>query len=184
MSRRYRYRRRFRRLGRRRDLWFVLSAVAAGVVLAAIALHGHTADGRGGTLAGSRTGNVTVKSASEQAFIGAVLTDLAAPVTAANVTSMSAWFRREWPSFPPGAANNPLDTILPEPGSWNFNTFGGGLHVQGYPNPTEGAHATARTLTGYPGIVGAFRSGQGLCGNPSLVGEFSTWSGGGYQAVC
>jgi hypothetical protein len=127
-----------------------------------------------------------VTSASETAFISAALTDIGAPDTPANSTSMAAWYLHEYPSWPPGAQNNPWDSTLPEPGSTPFNTLQGGFHVWNYPSPTVGAHATALTLEGgpYSLIVAALRSGAGLCRNGSLAGEFSTWSGGGYSGVC
>lgn len=133
----------------------------------------------------SRAQTVSVTSGSETAFIRAALADLGAPATQADMASMAAWERREYPSWPPGAQNNPWDSTLYEPGSWAFNTFGG-LHVWNYPTATEGAHATALTLEGglYPLIVSALRSGAGLCGQPALAGEFRTWSGGGYSSAC
>jgi hypothetical protein len=98
---------------------------------------------------------------------------------------VAAWIRHEWPSWPPKAQENPLDTTLAMPGSRNFNTFGGGLHVQSYPSAAEGVRATAATLLGgYPLIVSALRSGAGLCGNSALAGEFGKWSGNGYAEVC
>jgi cell wall-associated NlpC family hydrolase len=122
---------------------------------------------------------------SETAFITSVLGGISAPPTAANTDSVAAWIRHEWPSWPPKAQENPLDTTLAMPGSWNFNTFGGGLHVQSYPSAAEGVRATAATLLGgYPLIVSALRSGAGLCGNSALAGEFGKWSGNGYAEVC
>jgi cell wall-associated NlpC family hydrolase len=120
----------------------------------------------------------------EAAFTTAVLSGLGAPGTRANVTSLAAWIRREWPSWPPGAANNALDTTLAMPGSQNFNTFDGDLHVQSYPSAAEGEQATAETLLGgYSGIVAAFRSGAGICGG-EYAAELSAWSGNTYQEVC
>jgi hypothetical protein len=167
-----------------------IAGAAAGVLLAAAfsthaAAHRHTAGH-----APARTVTVTaaapVTSGSETAFIGAVLADLGAPDTAADVTSLADWFPHEWPQWPPEAANDPLDSILPAPGSTDFNTFDGNLHVQNYPTAAEGAQATAQTLANgyYPQILAALKSGAGLCGNPNLAAEFDTWSGGGYSGVC
>lgn len=183
------FRRRLFRL-RRRDRKFVLSAVAVGVCVALIAAHSHvkgtTAGGHGH--GSGHVGNVAVTSGSEATFFKGVLADLGAPANRANIGSLEAWYPHEYPSWPPGAAYNPLDTTLTEPGSWAFNSFscGAGVcHVQSYPSATEGAQATATTLAaGYPRIVAALRSGAGLCGNASVAGEFSTWSGGGYTGVC
>jgi hypothetical protein len=157
---------------------FLATAIAAGVGLAALTGHHPT----GGT--GAVT-DAAVTNSSESAFIGATLADLGAPDTRANVSSMGAWYLHEYPSWPPGAANNPWDTILTAPGSWDFNTFDGDLHVQSYPTASEGAYETARVLAGgYPLIVAALRTGNGLCGDGELAGEFDTWSGDGYSAVC
>lgn len=173
----YRYGRRLR--GRRGNGGKIAGAVL-GVFLA-VAAHRHAAPrpAAGAAAAPAADGG-------ETAFITAVLADLGAPATAADITSLADWFPREWPAWPPGAASNPLDSILPAPGSTDFNTFGGGLHVQNYPTAAEGAQATAETLEGgwYPRILAALRAGAGLCGDPNLAAEFSTWSGGGYQEVC
>ena len=168
-----------------------IAVAAAGVLLAAAfsthaAAHRHAAAHKAGHAPVTVTAAAPVTTGSETAFITAVLADLGAPATAADITSLADWFPREWPHWPPGAANNPLDSILSAPGSTDFNTFGGGLHVQNYPNAAEGAQATAQTLANgwYPQILAALRAGAGLCGNPNLAAEFDTWSGGGYQGVC
>jgi cell wall-associated NlpC family hydrolase len=134
---------------------------------------------QGGTAA---IGAVPVTSGSEGAFIRATLADLAAPASHADVTSLASWFPHEYPSWPPWAANNPMSSTLPAPGSTAYDSAG----VQNYPSATEGAQATAETLADgyYPLIVADLKSGSGLCGNPSLAGEFLTWSGNGYSGVC
>jgi hypothetical protein len=123
-----------------------------------------------------------VTSGSERAFIRAVLADLGAPATSANIRSLAAWFPHEYPSWPPWAANNPMASTQRMPGSTTYNSVG----VQNYPTASEGAHATAITLANgyYPRIVAALRSGRGLCGNRSIAGELLTWSGNGYSGVC
>lgn len=126
-----------------------------------------------------------VTGPGETAFFTAVLSDLGARATKADLGSLAAWASREGPWGSVGQWN-PLDTTLYEPGATTFNTFysnGSPIHVWNYPNATEGAQVTAVTLTGYPRIVSALRSGAGLCGS-SLAGELGKWSGGGYQEVC
>lgn len=159
--------------------------IAAAVIVAVTHPHATTGPlGHAGESLSRPSAAAPVTSGSETAFFTAVLTDLGAPGTRADLRSLEAWYPHEYPSWPPGARYNPLDTILAEPGSWAFNTFSGGLHVQSYPSAAEGAEATARTLErGYPAIVAALRSGGGLCGR-SLAGEFLTWSGNGYSGVC
>lgn len=152
---------------------FAALASGAGVKAAA---HGH---------AGAATSTVKaapVPGGTEAAFMAAVLADLGAPVTAANLRSLAAWAAREgcWGCV---GVNNPLDSTLPEPGATWFNTFGGGLHVMNYPDAATGAQATAATIRAYPLITAALRNGSGACGN-SFAAELSRWSGGGYQEVC
>lgn len=182
-SSRYRYPYRVRRRGGNGGK---IAGAVLGVLLAAAsgsraAAHRHAA----GHAPAAVTAAAPVPGGSETAFWQALLADLGAPASQANLASLGAWRPREqpWPSL---ALWNPLDSILPMPGSWNFNTFGGDLHVQSYPSAAVGAEADALTLAGgnYPLIVAALRAGAGLCGNPNLAAEFSTWSGGGYQGVC
>jgi len=134
-------------------------------------------------------GEAPVSGPGETAFIKAVLADLRAPATGANVESVTAWVRHET-SWPPVAASNPLDSTLPEPGSTIFNTIvlasGGVIHVQNYPDAAEGAAATAATIANgsYPHIIADLTGGTGLCGDTAAAADFATWSGNGYSAVC
>lgn len=112
--------------------------------------------------------------------IKGILSYIGAPATSANVNSMSAWYSHENSGWPPGCANNPWNTTLPEPGASNCNSVG----VKNYTSLSQGIQANGDTLTGgYPQIVAALRSGNGLCGG-GLAQEFLTWSGGGYSSVC
>jgi hypothetical protein len=137
----------------------------------------------------ARPGEAPVRGPGEAAFIQAVLTDLHAPATSANVASVEAWVRHET-SWPPAAANNPLNSTLPEPGSTVFNTItlagGGVIHVQNYPDAAEGAAATAATIANgnYPHITAGLDDGTGLCADAAAAADFATWSGNGYSAVC
>lgn len=188
-ARPYRYRppRRFRRGSGKRG---GSREMIAGIAIAAVAIAGagaktvtvvrhHAAAPRT-----TATQAAPVTSGSETAFWRALLADLGAPATQANLASLDAWLPHEepWPSL---AQWNPLDSILREPGSWDFNSFGDGLHVQSYPDASEGAEADAATLANgnYPLIAAALRAGTGLCGY-GFAAEFSTWSDGGYEEVC
>lgn len=162
------------------------------VTVAAVALCAMAGYGTSHAATGSKpraTGEAPVSGPGETAFIKAVLTDLHAPATAANIASVTAWVRHET-SWPPVAANNPLDSTLPEPGSTNFNSVvlagGGVIHVQNYPSATEGAAAAAETIANgrYPAITAALTRGDGLCGDTALAVDFATWSGNSYSAVC
>lgn len=162
------------------------------VTVAAVALCAMAGYGTSHAATGSKprpAGEAPVSGPGETAFIKAVLTDLHAPATDANVASVTAWVRHET-SWPSAAANNPLDSTLPEPGSTNFNTIvlanGGVIHVQNYPDAAEGAAATAATIANgsYPHIIAGLDDGIGLCGDTAAPADFTTWSGNGYSAVC
>jgi hypothetical protein len=130
----------------------------------------------GGSVAGSGPGaGSAAASGSETSFYTAVLQDLGAPVTNANLMSMYAWGRHEEPSFPPPNAWNPL----------NIKNLVTGGFAQ-YSSASDGASKTAGFMlaNSYGNIVAALRSGNGLCGNASIAGELSAWSGGGYSSVC
>jgi len=134
----------------------------------------------GGSVAGSGPGAGSAPaSGSETSFYTAVLQDLGAPVTNANLMSMYAWGRHEEPGFPPqnvgGNAWNPLNIK---------NVVTGGFAQ--YSSASDGASKTAGFMlaNNYGNIVAALRSGNGLCGNPSIAAELSAWSGGGYSSVC
>jgi hypothetical protein len=175
-----RYRRRFRRRTRGRDARLASSAVAAGLVLAVVAGHAHTPSRS--RMSGTQMAAVRVAGGSETAFITAVLADLGAPGSQANVASLAAWFPHEFPSWPPAASWNPMASTLQMPGSTVYNSAG----VQDYASAAEGAQATALTLADgyYPLIVADLRSGRGLCGDTAIAAELLTWSGDGYSAVC
>jgi len=119
-------------------------------------------------------------SASEKSFFSAMLTDLGAPVTTANLNTMYAWAKQEEPGFPPqnvgGFAWNPLN--IKDPVTGNF---------QQWNSPTAGASGTAAFMleNNYSAIVSALRSGQGLIGNtnPVVAQELSAWSDGGYSSI-
>jgi hypothetical protein len=122
----------------------------------------------GGAIA---TGVADVLAADETAFQTAMLHDLGAPATQANLASLTAWFRHEEPSFPPPNAWNPL------------NIESGGGFAQ-YGSAAAGAAATAAFIVsnGYGCIWSSLLSGGGLCGKCGP--DFLRWSGNGYSGVC
>lgn len=172
-----------RRNGNAGPIAIVAVAVLAAASAGSHAIARHPAQEHA-TATGVTAASAPVASGSETAFWQAMLADLGAPASQANLSGLDAWRPREqpWPSL---AQWNPLDSILPMPGSWAFNTFDGSLHVQNYPTAAEGAEADALTLDGgnYPLIVAALRSGNGICGG-GFASEFATWSGDGYTEVC
>lgn len=141
---------------------------------------GGTTAATGGSVGGSGPGaGDAPASGSETSFYTAVLKDLGAPATPANLMSMYAWGRHEEPGFPPqnvgGNAWNPLNIKNPVTGGFAQ-----------YASPADGASKTAGFMlaNNYGNIVAALRSGKGLCGNASIAGELLAWSGGGYSSVC
>lgn len=184
----YRGPRRYRSPYRRGNGSGALVGVTLGAVLAsgigakaAVSAHGGKAHAR--TAPAHATVAAAVAGTGENAFFTAVMADLGAPATPANLNSLAAWAGHEgaWGTV---GQWNPLDSTLPEPGSTDFNVIPGcACSVQNYPDVSEGAQATAVTIGAYPGITAALRAGQGVCGG-GLSGEFSRWSGGGYTEVC
>ena len=110
---------------------------------------------------------------TETQFQTAMLHDLGAPVTSANLGSLHSWFLHEEPSFPPPNLWNPL----------NIENGAGGF-VQ-YSSSSAGAAASAAFIedNGYNEIRMALLSGNGLCGS-ACASDFLRWSGNGYSSVC
>jgi hypothetical protein len=155
------------------------TAASAGAGLGGTTATGTAATGGSAASSGPSAGSAPA-SGSETSFYTALLKDLGAPVTPANLMSMYAWGRHEEPCFPPqdcgGNAWNPL----------NIKNFISGGFEQ-YSSAAEGAAHTAGFMlaNNYPSIVAALRSGNGLCGSdPAIAAELSRWSGGGYSSVC
>lgn len=117
--------------------------------------------------------SVAEGGSSETAFQTAMLNDLGAPVTAANLSSLHEWFLHEEPSFPPPNLWNPLNI---ENGVGGFVQYG---------SAAEGAQGTAQFIedNGYNEIRMMLLSGNGLCGS-SCASDFLRWSGNGYSSVC
>jgi hypothetical protein len=190
---------------RRRKGW--LNLLVGGVIPLAALLwlsgsgHLHLPGHAGGAAAtGSVTGGggqpiaapraVPVTGPGEDAFMTAVLADLGIHASRADLASLAAWSRHEFPSgWPVPAAFNPMASTHWTPGSRKFNTFrsrsGKPLHVWDYPSARAGAAMTAVTLSGpdYKPLRNALRSGRGLCG-PRLAAAFHVWNGGTYSSVC
>jgi len=129
---------------------------------------------------GGFAGLFATGSGSEKAYFSAMLKDIGAPATKANLETMYEWAKAEEPGFPPqtvgGYAWNPLNIK-------NFVTGG----FESYPSSSDGAHGTAAfmLMNNYGAIVDALRSGKGLIGNsdPNVASELSAWSGGGYHSI-
>jgi hypothetical protein len=116
----------------------------------------------------------TGANASEKSYFSAMLKDLGAPATTANLQTMYTWANQEEPNFPP-------------PNAWNPLNIKGPAGFQQWSSPAAGASGTAAFMleNNYSAIVSALRSGQGLIGNtnPAVSQELSSWSGGGYSSI-
>lgn len=111
----------------------------------------------------------------------AVLRQVKAPVTKANVAWLDAWQQSEGG----GAAYNPLNTTEAANGASDYNSVG----VKNYPSASSGAEATGATLLGwYPAIVAALRSGNpqryAAAGHGTdVVSQLNTWGSHGFAAT-
>jgi hypothetical protein len=91
-------------------------------------------------------------------FAQALLATLGEPVTDANVQAITAWEAAEGGNWHNSAHYNPLNTTLPEPGSYTVNSAG----VRAYTSWDQGMQATVSTLQegSYSGILGALQGGN------------------------
>ena len=103
------------------------------------------------------------------------------PQTACNLGALEAWARAEGGNWNNSAAYNPLDTTMPEPGSWSMNSVG----VRAYPSWRDGFAATLATLENgnYPGILSALSAGTSAQAVANAVAA-SPWGTGAFQATC
>jgi len=106
----------------------------------------------------------------------ALLAQIGAPITAANVAFLDAWQKMEGG----GAANNPLNVTWPPSNLAPYNSVG----VQNYGSPSDGAAATATFMQhGYQSIITALQSGVPQQYSASIASDLHAWSGGGYSAI-
>jgi hypothetical protein len=114
-------------------------------------------EGRGDDVASANPHSGAVSTTGDDVlpdqFGTRLLQKLNLPVTAANLTFLSAWQQAEG-----GSADNPFNTTEDAPGATDFNSVG----VKRYPSVAEGLDATAETLTNgyYGGILTALKEGN------------------------
>lgn len=158
---------------------FVISAVAAGIGLAA--LTGHHA-GSGGTAAVTARAVIPDGSAYTPAsWAVALLTSGGWPRTACNISAITAWENAEGGNWANSARFNPLDTTEPEPGSYPMNSVG----VQAYTSWAEGFRATFTTLANgnYGGILATLAAGDSAQAVAAAVAD-SPWGTAAFRASC
>jgi hypothetical protein len=123
----------------------------------------------------------TQNTVTPAAYAKAVLSDIGAPETAANIQSLIAWMLMEGG----GGTYNPLNSTQTSQYA-SGNLAGNSAGVKNYDSASGGASSTAATLENgyYPAIVAALKAGKGLDGGGSTISsELSTWSGEGYSAL-
>ena len=163
-----------------RDQKLLVSAVAAGLLMAAINGHGAATAARAGNM-------LTVRmipagsSYTAASWAAALLTAGGWPQTACNLSAVTAWERAEGGHWANGARFNPLNTTQPEPDSWSMNSAG----VQAYPSWRSGFAATLATLGNghYPAILSALSAGTSARAVADAV-VASPWGTAYFQANC
>src|SRR5450755_4731323 len=170
-------RRKGRYLRRRltRNQKFAGSAMAVGLLLALA--HGHTPPA-------AVTASTTIPGGSAytpSSWAAALLSAGGWPQTSCNLAAVTGWEQAEGGQWHNSAAFNPLDTTMPEPGSWGINS----VNVQAYPSWQAGFTATLTTLGNgnYAPILSALRSGGSAQAVAGAVAA-SPWGTSGFQVSC
>lgn len=131
-----------------------------------------------------------------RAWATAIVDKIVTRPTAADVTSLMAWFAAEDDHKPAGVftygagENNPLNLTADSgdfPGVVGTEPSGAGLGHPGnldFATPAQGVSATVAVIwVKYPVLAHALTSGRGLLNNPAVAAELSKWSGGGYSSL-
>jgi hypothetical protein len=158
---------------------FAISAVAAGIGLAALA--GHHA-GTGGTAALTARAVIPDGTAyTPRSWAAALVTAGGWPRTSCNLGAIQAWERAEGGHWANSAAYNPLNTTQREPGSQSINS----VSVQAYTSWAEGFRATLATLGNgsYGPILAALSAGDSARAVADAVAA-SPWGTAPFRAGC
>jgi hypothetical protein len=163
-----------------RDQKLLVSAVAAGLLMAAINGHGAGTAARAGNTLTARMVPAG-SSYTAASWAAALLTAGGWPQTACNLSAVTAWERAEGGHWANGARFNPLNTTQPEPGSWSMNSAG----VQAYPSWRSGFAATLATLGNgrYGPVLSALSAGTSARAVADAVAA-SPWGTAWFQADC
>jgi hypothetical protein len=132
--------------------------------------------------------NETPKGENQKAWSEAILTHLGAPLTSANIISISYWMQNEAGSPPSGivGANNPFNVSEPCCGGVPIQDDGDGVtFLQSYPTVADGLEAITQYLNrgNYTLILADLKAGVGLMNDSNLASEISLYSGGGYSTI-
>jgi hypothetical protein len=157
---------------------FAGPAVAAGLLLALTSSHPGAAASPATTARAVSPSGATYTPSS---WAAALLSAGGWPQTRCNLAAVTAWEQAEGGNWQNTAQFNPLDTTMPEPGSWGINSAG----VQAYPSWRAGFTATLATLGNgnYGPILSALSSGASAQAVADAVAA-SPWGTSGFQASC
>ena len=157
----------------------MISAVAAGIGLAALTGHHATTGGAAAVTARAVVPDGSAYTPASWAV--ALLTSGGWPRTACNIGAITAWENAEGGNWANSARFNPLDTTEPQPGSYPMNSVG----VQAYTSWAEGFRATLTTLANgnYGGILAALAAGDSAQAVAVAVAA-SPWGTAPFQAAC
>jgi hypothetical protein len=165
-------------MARRSDKRLAGTAVAVGLLLALTHSHPGAAASPAMT---ARTVSTSGDSYTPSSWAAALLSAGGWPQTRCNVAAVTDWEQAEGGNWQNSAAFNPLDTTMPEPGSWGMNSVG----VQAYPSWQAGFTATLTTLGN--GNYGPILSALDAGGNAQAVADAvaaSPWGTSGFHAAC
>lgn len=130
---------------------------------------------------------VKAGSVNEEAWSEAILCALGAPLTVANVESMSYWQQNEAGERPWGytAENNPIAVSEQGFGGTDYVHEAGPWYLMNYPTVQDGIAATVAYLSypNYARIVADLKAGTGLMNDPSLAPVLAEYSGDGYTSI-
>lgn len=132
---------------------------------------------------------ISAASGSQASFVTGLLRALGAPVTAANVSAVTAWTNAEgvWGKTGGSVGNNPLGVTMAygQPITGFFNNLPGGGHVLDFGSPASGIAATAAFIKARtPNILAALMSGNISPAGLEQAANASGWAGaGGYPGV-
>lgn len=163
-----------------RDQKFIVSAVTAGLLMAAINGHGAATAARDGNTLTARM-IPAGSSYTAASWAAALLTAGGWPRTSCNVGAITAWERAEGGHWANSARFNPLNTTQPEPGSWSMNS----ASVQAYPSWRSGFAATLATLGNgrYGPVLSALSAGTSARAVADAVAA-SPWGTAWFRADC
>jgi len=173
----WQFRRWWRRLSPAQRLG--VTALSAAAVIAVV--HGTAANRQRPPAITAASAPAPAGSWTPQSWAQAFLQAIPEPVSSCNLSAVEAWEQAEGGAWSDAAADNPLNTTQPEPGSWPVNADG----VQAYPSWPQGLAANVTAITNglYGGILAALRAGDSAQNVADQVAA-SDWGTSAFSASC